>query len=181
VDALADGARWALMTLLVLAALEKLASLLRGTAAWHPVLLVSPTRRRWAGWLMGASLLADSTALFLLVASPRRGAALTLALIVVYTSAALPLHTHRSSDCRCFSNYFNSKTRSGLVARNAWIVLMTVLVLLTSPNASWIGLSLGGLLLATTLLLIRLVDRGTAAARWVVSGEEFNGAINDVW
>jgi hypothetical protein len=181
VAAVADGARWALITLLFLAAAEKSGSLLRGTTAWHPVFLASPARRRWARPLMSASLLADMAAVVLLVAFPQLGAVLAFILVVTYTLVARTLHKQDSRECRCFFKYFNSRTRSGLIARNTWILLLTVCVLLVHPTRSSVGVLLGGVLLASTRALTLVVDRfGDRGVRAVGSGEGEEGVTEVV-
>lgn len=72
----------------------------------------------------------------------------------------MPLHLDgEPADCRCFFKVLNTRTRSGLVVRNCWLLLMTFAVLVGRPNASWIGVVLGGAVLGGTLLLTTLMDR----------------------
>ncbi len=150
----ADGSRWALVALLALASAEKASSLLRRAAAWHPVMLVSPRRRRRAPLLMAASLLGDATAILLLVGAPGLGATLACALFVTYTWAAMPLHLDgEPNDCRCFFKLPSTRTRTGLVVRNCWLLLLAVAVLLGRPSASWAGVGLGLAMLGATSLV----------------------------
>lgn len=166
VGAVADGARWALVALLTLAATEKLASLLHGTAAWHPILLASPTRRRWAGALMTTSFFVDCASVLLLIASTRLGAALALSLIVTYSWAAIPIHRQERSDCRCFFKYFKSQTRFGLLARNGWLLLLATLIFVSPPNWSSSGVVWGAVLLGVTQVFTTIADRiGDRAVR----------------
>ena len=157
---LADAARWMLASLLVLACAEKASSLRSHATGWHPIMLASAARRRFSRYLMGASLLGDVAAVLMLVAAPQLGAALTSALILIYTWAALP--AHRSTDpssCRCFLRVANTHTRLGLIIRNCWLIVASLAVIYWHPEASWAGLALGGVLLGGTEGLTVLVDR----------------------
>jgi hypothetical protein len=109
---------------------------------------------------MGASLLADAAAVFLLLGAANLGAAMSAALIVMYTWAAMPLHLGgEPADCRCFFMVLNTRTKSGLVVRNCWLLLTAFAVLVGRPTASWMGVALGGAILAWTGLLAALTDR----------------------
>lgn len=153
VGIVADGSRWLLIALLALACLEKASTLVHHAAAWHPVMLLSPARRRWASTLMSVSLLADAGVASLLLWWPRLAAGLVGVLIVTYTWAAWPLHEwDGASDCRCFFKLRGPRTRLGFVVRNVWLLLLASTVLATPPNYSRTGPLLGVLLFGVTLL-----------------------------
>ena len=131
----------------------------------HPVMVVSPGRRRRAPLLMGMSLLADVSAVFLLLGAPSLGAILAGALFVTYTWVAMPVHLDgRPADCRCFFKLLNTRTSTGLLVRNLWLLLLAVVILLGRPIASWAGLGVGLALLAATSLLVAAIDRISGAA-----------------
>jgi hypothetical protein len=156
----ADGARWALIAVMVLAGAEKFTSLRRRAAAWHPVMLVSLRRRHWAQLLMSTALLLDICAALFLVVTPQLGAALASAAILTYTWASLPMHhADKPADCRCFIGVLNTRTRVGFLARNSLLFLFTLAILVRRPEASWAGVMLGGVLLAVVLLIAAGADR----------------------
>ena len=84
-DGAADGARWVLVIVFVLAAIEKASTLRSRSAAWHPVILVSARRRRHGGVLIAASLMADALAVGRLVSAPLAGAVFGAVLIAGYS------------------------------------------------------------------------------------------------
>ncbi len=145
---IADGARWALVVLFSLAALEKVTTLHSRAAAWHPIMLVSRFRREHASVLVAVSLVADVGALLLLAVRPKVGAALCIALIVIYSTAGVGMHAKAGdAGCRCFWKVMNTSARTGLIARNALLVASAALVLVGAPRVSMGGLAIGAGLL----------------------------------
>jgi hypothetical protein len=109
---------------------------------------------------MTASLAADAAATLLLFVAPSTGAILSGALIVLYTWAAMPLHSGgEPSDCRCFLNLLNTRSRLGLVVRNGLTLSLAGVVLVGRPVASWMGLAFAVGLVGAAFLLTKLADR----------------------
>jgi methylamine utilization protein MauE len=156
----ADGARWALVAVFALAAVEKFSSLHSGTAAWHPVMLVSRRRRQAAKTLMGSSLCADILAILLLLISPLAGGLLSIALVAAYSVAGKRVHMSTDNDgCRCFWRILNTSTGSGFVVRNAFLVALAASVATLSPVPSAAGTVWGVIVLAISWTITRLADR----------------------
>jgi hypothetical protein len=164
-ELVADGARWLLAAVLVLAVLEKSASLWTRSAAWHPLMLVSPGRRRHAASLMVAALCCDIVAVGLLLAAPVVGSAVAAALVVAYSVLALPVHGRGGlGSCRCFWKMLNTSTRAGLLARNALLVACALVIAAYPPEALTLaGLAVGGCLLAVVAAMVAVADRPGAA------------------
>lgn len=156
----ADGARWALAAVFALAAVEKFASLHSGTAAWHPVMLVSRRRRQAARTLMGISLCADILALLLLVVvSPSAGGLLSVALVAAYSVAGRRVHMSTDDEgCSCLWRILNSATRSGFVIRNAFLVALAAYVAAVTPVPSFAGAAWGVIILIIGWAITRLAD-----------------------
>jgi len=174
----ADGARWMLASLLTLACAEKASSLRSRATGWHPIMLVSATRRRFSRLLMGASLLADASAVLMLVVAPRAGAILASTLILPYTWAAISAHQPGDrSSCRCFFRLVNTRTKLGLIVRNGWLIGASLVVLVWHPHASWAGIALGGVLLGGTQGLTAVMDRLAEVRRALPEGRD--GPLRD--
>ena len=169
--ALADGARWALLVVFAVSCAEKALSLLRGAAAWHPIVLVSVNRRRHAVLLMSASLLADVVPIFMLLAWPRLGAAIAGILVLCYSWVAFSLHSIAApADCRCFLGLFNTHTKAGLVTRNTAPLQLACAVFVARADASWPGLVLAMSLGGMTLVLTALAEHAASISQHFAAG-----------
>lgn len=135
-EALSDGARWSLFIAFALAALEKATILRAGPAAWHPMMLRSPFRRKHATGLIATSLAADLAALMLLGTQPETGALWSIGLVITYTIAAPPVASANGDECRCFWKVLNTTTRLGLATRNTLLLLLASLVFVVGPRPS---------------------------------------------
>lgn len=175
----ADGARWALVMLLSLAALEKAATLKSHAAAWHPIMLMNGFRRAHATVLMAVSLLADVGALGLLVVWPRVGAALSIVLIVIYSTAGVQMHDQVGGGCRCFWKFMNASTTMGLVARNALMVASAALVLVGARRASMGGLAMGAGMLLLIGSISRAIDSFVKSPSSTAQAVVTNGVVAD--
>jgi hypothetical protein len=154
----ADGARGVLFAVFTLSLVEKGATLWRRSAAWHPVMLVSPRRRRHATALMAAGLVADLATTVLLVVLPEAGAVSAVALVLAYTVLALPALSGGSGTCRCLWKLLEAKTAVAFLCRNAVLVALAGAVAATRPSEIGAGgLGYGaGLLLALGALVAGL-------------------------
>jgi hypothetical protein len=168
VDSVVEGAGWALVAVFALAATEKGTSLWTRSAAWHPVMLSNRFRRRWAGPLMAAALVADLLTVVLLVVLPLAGAVTAAVLVAVYTAAAMPVHTAGRGPCRCFWRVLNTTTRPALLGRNAALLALAVTVAVGAPTGRGpSGIAAGAGLLAGLAALAAVLDArpGPAAPR----------------
>lgn len=137
VGAIAYGARALLTVVFILAVIEKVITLQRKSAAWHPVLIVSRWRRNHAPALIDAALMSDLTAVVLLVVTPPAGAVVSIAILLAYTVAAIPMHAApTSSPCRCMWKILDTTTRGGLLLRNALLALLSSTLIVASPIGS---------------------------------------------
>jgi hypothetical protein len=163
---LADGARWFLVLLFSLAILEKTRTLSQGSAAWHPLMVVSRRRRQYAGEIMGLSLVVDIIAFVLLLVSPIKGALLSAFLILGYSLAALGMHRRSpNGGCHCFWNLLNTSTRRGLLIRNGSLLVVVCLVLLGHAQPSIQGGAVALAILGFEFFLIRFFDGALQPAR----------------
>jgi hypothetical protein len=125
----ADGARWVLVLVFCLAALEKTGTLLSRSSAWHPAIVASAFLRRHATVMMLAALAADVAAVGLLLIKPAAGGVASAMLVVGYSRAGLRAHTKPHAEgCRCLWRFLNTSTRGGLLVRNALLLLLAALV-----------------------------------------------------
>jgi hypothetical protein len=153
-----DAGRWVLTVVFSLAVVEKISALATRSAAWHPVMLLSPLRRRFAGLLIGASLVADLLTVGLLLMLPSVGGAMSMTLTLAYTIAARDVHYVSDQGCRCFWKLPSTSTRAGLFFRNSLLLLLGALVATKPPSISGEGLAGGALLLGVILAAHRIVD-----------------------
>lgn len=159
VDSAIEGARWALIAVFVLAVTEKGTSLWTRAAAWHPLMLVSPVRRRRARPLMAAALVADLATVVLLALIPVAGAVTAALLVAAYTALAMPVHSAGQGACRCFWKVLNTTTKPALLARNAVLLVLALTVALRAPvEAQPAGLAVGAGLLAGLAALVAVLD-----------------------
>jgi hypothetical protein len=158
-DAIVNGARWALVIVFAFAVIEKIQALKSGSAAWHPVMLVSACRRRWATHLMAGSLAVDVVAIGLLIGDQVKGGLLSAVLVVVYSIAGARVHIQSAEECRCLWKLLNTSTRRGLVVRNCVLVLLAGLVMTGSPAISMPGLVWGAALLVVVFAATSMVER----------------------
>jgi hypothetical protein len=169
---LADGARWALVVVFSLAAVEKAQTLLHRSAAWHPVMLAHPRWRRHATALMGASLLGDIGAVAALVLRPAWGGVAAAVLLGSYSLAARGVHgSGGGEDCRCLWKVLRTTTWRGLLARNLGLLWLAGLAA-TGPEASSLrGVAAGALLLVAVRGLTRRAQRsGGQGGRSIAPG-----------
>lgn len=153
-ELVADGARWAVLVVFVLASVEKVGVLRSRSSEWHPVMLVTQWRRQHARLLIILSLVMDTTAAMLLLVKPPLGLLLAASLLITYTAAAIRAHNGRD-DCRCLWKMLNARTTLGLIMRNALLLGLTLLALLRMPQDGQIM----PLMTASELLLVGLVTR----------------------
>ena len=156
-----EGARWSLVIVFVLAIAEKVATLRSGSAQWHPLMLVTLRRQKYATPLMIASLFVDVLAVALLVSRSAEGALVSGGILLVYTAAAWPVHESSSdSTCRCFYGLFNSSTRKGLILRNSLLFALAVVTWLEPVRSvTWSGMLGAILLLAAIAVASRFTDK----------------------
>jgi hypothetical protein len=154
-----EGARWALTAVFVLSAVEKGQTLWARSAAWHPLMLVSPTRRRYATALMSAALIADLAVIVLLAVLPAIGGPAAGALVAAYTWLALPVHSRGAGSCRCLWKLLDSKTRLALLGRNVVLFALALAVTLSwSSTAGVAGFAYGAGLLVGLAALVAGLD-----------------------
>lgn len=126
---LADGARWVLILVFCLAALEKAGMIRSRSSAWHPVILASPLLHRHATAIMLASLTADVAAVVLLLINPVAGGVASTMLVAAYSGAGWRAHTlPNARGCRCLWRFLNTSTKGGLAVRNVSLLLLAALV-----------------------------------------------------
>jgi hypothetical protein len=154
IEAAVDGARWVLLVVFALSSVEKIGVLRSRTAEWHPLMLVTPWRRRHAKLLVASSLVADLAAVALLLIRPGLGSWLTAVLLVTYTVTASRAH-YDTGDCQCFWKLLNARTTLGLITRNALLMGLVPLALLGAPQEGKIA----PLIIACELLLVGLITR----------------------
>lgn len=165
IEDVANGARWTLVVVFALAAVEKIVTLRSGSAAWHPVMLVNPRLRPWATGLMAGSFVVDVVALGLLIKWPVQGGLLASALVVAYSAAAARVHIRGAArECRCIWKLLNASTRKGLVVRNVLLIILAGFVATASPTTSVPGVLWAGVLFGAISGATRLADRGLARA-----------------
>ena len=165
-DGAADGARWVLVIVFALAAIEKASTLRSRSATWHPVILVSARRRRHGVLLIAASLIADALALGLLVSAPLVGAVFGAALIAGYSIAARTVHLATSEErCSCFWKGINTSTKLGLMIRNLFLFVLAGLVTVLPPAPTPTGLLWAAGMLTVLFVLARAADRSGSGAR----------------
>lgn len=150
----ADGIRWALVALFVLAFAEKALLVLHRSARWHPVLLISEWRRRWATPLMVTGLIADLAVTLALTAVPAAGGFAASVLTAGYWHAARGVHDQVAhSGCRCFFGILNTSSVASLRLRNASIIALGIVVAITRPISTWHG---GGIALMLLTFLFAI-------------------------
>ena len=159
-DAVSEGLRWTLILVFALALLEKISVLGAGTAAWHPMIVLSERRRRHATSLMAAASASDAATIMLLLIWAPVGALASASLIAVYSTLALGMR-NRAEGCRCFWKVLDATSLPTLLVRNLALSAMSAAILFT-PTALWtigsIGAGLGmfGVLVAGTALADRI-------------------------
>lgn len=158
---LVGGARIVLIVVFALATMEKVGTLAKGSAAWHPVMVAHPRLRHLATHLIGASIMADLAIIALLSLSPRLAGAISIVIVSAYSLAGLNTHSVLgSSECRCLWRILNPSTRRGFGIRNAMLIgLAAVLILSSAPEWSIGGVVAGAALLLLISVTIRLGDR----------------------
>lgn len=171
----AEGARWVLALAFLLAAMEKVLALRSRSAAWHPVMLVSPVRRRLANTLFSISAVADICAVVLLILAPRNGGVLAGALVFTYTVAGWSVHAGgHEEQCDCFWRVLNTYTREGLLVRNSLLIVSAILVStgVSSQQLSGVlwGIALSALIVGSTQFVER--RKRSAVAREEAIGME---------
>jgi hypothetical protein len=177
---MAEGARWLLVVVFALAAVEKGATLWTRSVAWHPVMLVSRARRRHATTLMGAALAADLVAVALLLAVPVAGAAAGAALVVAYSILSLPVHGGRQSvgSCRCFWKVLNTTTRRGLLVRNVLLAAFALAAAAVPPaTVTLAGLAAGGVLLGVVVAVVAATERAQPLGIQPSESERTEGGV----
>lgn len=169
-----EGATWSLIFVFLLSVSEKTVTLWTRTARWHPVMLPSGWRRRWAGTLVASSLAADVLALALLVRTPYSGALLSLLLLAMYTWAALAVREHAGEGCRCMWRVLKASSTKGLVLRNAMIAGVAALVAAVEPAPSlaavWVG-PLWLIFIGVMVWVVELPSQARSSSVRVVDGE----------
>lgn len=164
--ALADGARWVLVVLFVLAGLEKIVTLRAGAARWHPVILPRPWMPRYAIALLSLSLIADTSTIVLLMTWEALGASVAIVVITTYTVAGWPVHWRgQEQGCRCLWNFLEVSSRKGFVVRNLLIVLLAIAVAISRPALSLVGLVLGGATMASFGVAARAAGSRSGSSR----------------
>lgn len=163
---LSDGARWVLVAVFSLAAIEKGETLRARSAAWHPIMLMGPRRRRHSTVLMSSSLMGDLATVGLLVGWPMFGGVLSVVLILLYTVAALGMHSREErTDCRCFWRFMSTSTSLGLIARNALLAGLAALVVSVTSVPSGAGVLAGVTLLVLIVATLRAIETGLGFGR----------------
>ena len=172
----ASGARWALVVVFSLAALEKLHTLRSGSAAWHPVLLITDLRRRHAVQLLALSLTADIGEIVLLLGRPALGGVVAFMLVVTYTVAAFPVHGTGGRDgCRCFWRVLNARSRDGMVARNGALGALGLVVATATAQSAEPVVAIWAAAFLVTLTLLSRVDVTGRARRLENAAEARQG------
>lgn len=173
----ADGARWVLVAVFGLATAEKLDSLLRRSAAWHPVILAGRLRRRFAQPLMLASLMVDCTVVVLLSISPSHGALVAMAAVGIYTLAGLRVPL-AADGCRCLWKTLDTSSSVAFVARNLVFVCLAVGVYLFRPDPRIAGAVSAGVLLTAIQVGVRFIDSHTSRVNTAmrVEGARLHGS-----
>lgn len=176
-NSVADGARWALIAVFALAAIEKAMALRARSARWHPVMLVGALRRRFATPLMFGALVADVGAIVLLALQPVAGALAALVLVGAYSFAALGVHSSSGESCRCFWKLANSASRASLIARNSAFVLFGVLVWAVAPETSPLGVLWAAVFVGLVTALAQLQpSRSVAGSSPATAGAAQSGS-----
>jgi hypothetical protein len=158
-DAIESALRWTLLVVFGLAAAEKAEALLSGSARWHPALIARPWRRRHATLLVGGSLLADLAATGVLIFNATWGAFSAGLLVLVYSYVATwPRPVALDSTCQCFWRVLDSSTVAGLLTRNGLLFATSLMVIVTRPRLSIVGLPLGAIYLAGLSFSVWAVD-----------------------
>jgi hypothetical protein len=161
-----------------LAGLEKVSRLRSHAAAWHPIMLMSRYRRRHATTLIALSLVGDVAAVLLLAIWPAGGAQLCIALLAIYSTAAIRVHAEaEDAACQCFWKFMNTYTKTGLIVRNALLVASAALVLVRTPRASIGGLATGGALLVLIAGSTRAIEHVAKSARTSVPADLVKGVV----
>lgn len=165
-ESIAHGAEATMVFVFLLAAVEKITTLRRHTAAWHPALLTKPWRRRFATPLLTAALTTDLAIAVLLLWMPVIGAAVAIGALLSYSIAGLATHGSGLGNCQCFLGPLNTSTRMGLASRNAMLTLLALSVLILAPQT--FSLTMASFLTASTLL-VAISALGKLADGWVKS------------
>jgi hypothetical protein len=131
---LADASRWALVMVWTLATIEKASSLLRGSSAWHPLIVINPWRRSHAKELFASALVADVATLSLLSVAPRPGGVASASLIALYSAASLSAPPSLADGCHCFWRVLDATSRPALIARNAVLIALSLWVAVIVPH-----------------------------------------------
>lgn len=166
-----DGIALFLVLLFLLSAYEKAQVLVARTAAWHPLLNTRSLTRRFAPLLMAASLVADVSVAAALVFLPRAGALLSVCALIAYSTVAIIRSDVSYAPCRCFGRFFEAPGRSFLLARNA---LLAGLALVVVAGARQSAIQLSASAIPTTALLVGLLVSGA----WVLRVRRHTIAIS---
>jgi hypothetical protein len=151
-----------LLAVFLLSSVEKIAALLSGRAAWHPVILGTPWLRARAVGAMAASLAADILAVCLLAFQSSLGVRFSLALLLVYTifGARISEAAVSKEGCRCLWGILEANSRSGFFVRNLGLMAIAAvsLVVKLDPRPGVRSLSAGAVLLSLVALGIFVAD-----------------------
>jgi hypothetical protein len=162
---LADLMRFAICFVLVLAAATKFG----GAGAFRETLMGTQlVPRRLTPALAVAIPLLEVGAGVALILSPAAGAITAIALFVGFSTAAELVHRRGGLvQCNCFAGLTRGKLGRGTALQNLLLTVVTIVVLVRSPQITRASLPLGlaGIAIASTLLLLLSTFRQATRSR----------------
>lgn len=158
VTILADGARWAVLATLSVAAVEKVITIATHSAQWHPV-IVANGLRRIANGVIATALTLDVVGVLLLAVIPRLGALLSLPLLLGYSIAGARVQLDGKSDCACTWRLLSARTVPSFFARNAALVSLAMVATIRFQTSSVAGFAAGLAVLAGISIVVAAIDR----------------------
>lgn len=129
-ETISAGASAFVVIVLVFALAGKASTLTHGSSAWHPMIIVSPWRRKYATALVSLAAAIEVVTLISLVWIPKIGAFMGCALMAAYGAASRDVAGH----CKCLGALFDAHTRKGLLLRNSVISIACLAILPNAPR-----------------------------------------------
>lgn len=181
ISSVADGVRWLLVLIFLLAGFEKAGRLQSGMVTSHPVIRSWTLFMRYPRVVMTTSFLSDVAACGLLVATPGAGGAAAIGLLLTYSIAGLGVRdesltadeSDRGRACNCLPAALETSSRRALVTRNSVLLSLSVIVVAVSPTPSIAGALWTILLLGPLSGLVAAFEGKGASGATAFQGRSF--------
>src|SRR5438067_4280170 len=116
----AGGATYLLVAVFVAAIVSKLGFVRGGAASWHPVMMATDRRRRYAQSALLVAVATDAVVIVVTGVRPALAVLVASPIVIMYTAAALTAPNVRrgESRCHCIAAFLDGKGVGHLVIRN---------------------------------------------------------------